>query len=161
MLHVDKVTPALIRPLDQVRAQASAAWQVAQRSAAAKASADAAAPRIAQGATMASLAGPLKVETSRPFPRTGSAQVPAQLAAEMFHQSAVSGVAVVAVGADYWVARLKEIQRPDAVGAGFDAARQELSRSLADDLLQQYLAALKLEIGSQVNLAVIEQQFAK
>ena len=161
VLHVDKVTPALIRPLDQVRAQASAAWQVAQRSAAAKASADAAAPRIAQGATMASLAGPLKVETSRPFPRTGSAQVPAQLAAEMFHQSAVSGVAVVAVGADYWVARLKEIQRPDAVGAGFDAARQELSRSLADDLLQQYLAALKLEIGSQVNLAVIEQQFAK
>jgi peptidyl-prolyl cis-trans isomerase D len=163
VVHVDKVTPATIRPLDAVRPQLEAALNQEARAAAAKQQAEAAAARVKNGEPMSALAGQLKVETTRPFTRQGGAatQVPPVVAAEMFRQSAVGGVAVVSVGADTLVVRLKEIQTPEAVGAGFDQARNELADVVTEDLMEQYVLALRKDIGVRVNQSVIDKQFAK
>ena len=161
VLHVDKVTPASLRPFDEVRAQVLAAWQAEQRTAATKQAAEAAAARVGKGEPLSALAGALKVETTRPFLRKGGGQAPPALVAEMFKLPAVGGVAVVNVGADFMVARLKEIQGADAEGAAFDAARNEISQQLSDDLMQEYLASLKKRYSPRVNMAAINQQFAK
>jgi len=162
VVHVDKVTQASIRPFDQVRPQVEAALAQEARSAAAKQQAEAAAERIKKGEPMSALAGQLKVETTRPFTRAGGAQtqVPPVVAAEMFRQSAVGGVAVVPVGADSLVVRLKEIQAPEAVGAGFESARNELADVMTEDLMQQYVLALRKDIGVQINQGVIDKQFS-
>jgi peptidyl-prolyl cis-trans isomerase D len=162
VVHVDKVTPAAIRPIDAVRPQVDAALAQEARSTAAKQQAEAAADRIKKGEPMSALAGQLKVETTRPFTRAGGAQtqVPPLVAAEMFRQSAVGGVAVVGVGADSLVVRLKEIQAPEAVGAGFESARNELADVMTEDLMQQYVLALRKDIGVQVNQSVIDKQFS-
>ena len=163
VVHVDKVTPAAIRPFDQARPQVEAAWSSEARTAAARQQAEAAAARIKAGEPLSSLAGQLKVETTRPFPRAGgqAAQVSPLLAAEMFRQSAVGGVAVVGVGADSLVARLKEIQTPDTQGAGLTAASEELANVVAQDLAEEYTLALRKDIGVRINQGVIDQQFAK
>jgi len=162
VVHVDKVTPASIRPFEQVRPQVEAALAQEARSAAAKQQAEAAADRIKKGEPMSALAGQLKVETTRPFTRAGGAQtqVPPVVAAEMFRQGAVGGIAVVGVGADSLVVRLKEIQAPEAVGAGFDQARNELADVMTQDLMQQYVLALRKDIGVRVNQGVIDKQFS-
>jgi peptidyl-prolyl cis-trans isomerase D len=163
VVHVDKVTPATIRPFDAVKQQVETDLIQEARAAAAKQQAEAAAQRIKNGEPMSALAGQLKVETTRPFTRQGGAatQVPPVVAAEMFRQSAVGGVAVVGVGADSLVVRLKEIQTPDAVGAGFDSFRNEQADTLTNDLMQQYVLALRKDIGVRINQSVIDQQFAK
>ena len=163
VVHVDKVTPAAIRPFDQARAQVEAAWSGEARIKAARQQAEAAAARIKAGEPLSSLAGQLKVETSRPFTRNGgqAAQVSPLLAAEMFGQSAVGGVAVVGVGADSYVARLKEIQTPDIQGAGYESATQQLATVMAQDLVEEYTLALRKDIGVRINQGVIDQQFAK
>jgi peptidyl-prolyl cis-trans isomerase D len=163
VVHVDKVTPAAIRPFAAARLQVAAAWTAQARAAAARQQAEAAAARVKAGEPLSSLAGQLKVETSRPFTRNGAqaAQVSPLLVADMFRQSAVGGVAVVGVGPDSLVARLKEIQTPDAVGAGFTAATEQLSGVMSDDLMEEYTLALRKDIGVRVNQSVIDQQFAK
>ena len=163
VVHVDKVTPAAIRSLDSVRPQVQAALANEARAVAAKQQAEAAAARIKNGEAMSALAGQLKVETTRPFTRQANpaTQVPPALAAEMFRQAAVGGVAVVTVGADSLVARLKEIQTPDTNGAGFEQARTQMADVLTEDLMQQYVLALRKDIGVRVNQKVIDQQFAK
>jgi peptidyl-prolyl cis-trans isomerase D len=163
VLHVDKVTPASIKPFDAVRPQVEATLIQEARATAAKQQAEAAATRVKNGEPMSALAGQLKVETTRPFTRQGgpATQVPPVLVAEMFRQNAVGGVAVVAVGADSMVVRLKEIQAADANGPGFDQARSQLADAMTEDLMQQYVLALRKDIGVRVNQSVIDQQFAK
>jgi peptidyl-prolyl cis-trans isomerase D len=162
VVHVDKVVAASVRPFEQVKGAILAAWQAEQRSLSAKQQAEAAMDRLGKGESLAALAGPLKVETTKPFLRAGgTGSVPPQFAAEMFRLPAVGGVTVVANGADYLVARLKEIQSAEAQGAGFDAARNEISQGIADDLMQEYIASLKKHYATTVNMAVINQQFAK
>ena len=163
VLHVDKVTPASIKPFDAVRPQVEAVLAQEARAAAAKQQAEAAAARIKNGEQLSTIAGQLKVETTRPFTRQGGAatQVPPVLVAEMFRQSAVGGTALVSVGADSVVVRLKEIQAADASGAGFDAARAQMADAMTEDLMQQYVLALRKDIGVHVNQSVIDQQFTK
>lgn len=162
IVHVDKVTPAAIRPFDQVKLMVEAAWTEEARVAAARKAAEDAAAKIKNGEPWSVLGNQVKVETTKPFPRAAGAasQVPPVLAAEMFRQSAAGGVAVVSNGPDSMVARLKEIQKADASGAGFDAARNELNDVIVEDLMQQYLLALRKDIGVRVNQSVIDQQFA-
>lgn len=161
VLHVDRVTPAEIRPFDAVKPLVLAAWNAEQRSAAAKSQAEAALARLKKGESLAAIAGTMKIETTRPFPRNANGGVPPLLAAEMFRQTAIGAAAVVANGPDSLLARLTQIDTPEASGAGFDSTRNDISQSLADDLMQEYVTALKSEIGARVNMAVINQQFAK
>jgi peptidyl-prolyl cis-trans isomerase D len=161
VLHVDKVTPATVRPFEAAQPQVLAAWQNEQRIAAATKMAQDAALKVKQGTPLSALPGALHVETTRPFPRNGGNQVPPLLVSEMFAQTSVGAVVVVNSGPDSMVARLKEIQATDAEGAAFESARTQMNQGLADDLLQQYVAALRKQINPKVNMAVINEQFGK
>jgi hypothetical protein len=125
------------------------------------AQADALADKLRKDGNFAALAGAMKIETTKPFARSGGAQVPPLLAAEIFRLPATGSVAVVANGADAVVARLTEIRADDADGAGFDAARNQASQALSEDLMQEYVASLRKQIGATVNMAAITQQFGK
>ncbi len=160
IVHVDKVNPASIRPLDQVKMLVEASWTEEARVAAARKAAEDAAAKLKSNEPWTVLGNGVKVETTKPFQRAGAAnQVPPVLAAEMFRQK-VGGVAVVTNGPDSMVARLKDIQTPEAEGAGFQAARNELNDVIVEDLMQQYVQALRKDIGVHVNQSVIDQQFA-
>jgi hypothetical protein len=51
--------------------------------------------------------------------------------------------------------------RPAEMSAAYDKTRDELQKALADDLIQEYVAALQKDKGVRVNTALIEQQLQK
>lgn len=165
VLHVDQVAAPALKPLDQVKDQVLAAWTQDQKEQAARHQAEAAAERVRKGETMAAVAGPYKVETTKPFLRASDEKqsVSPLLAAEMFKQAQIGGVSVVATQGATMLARLSAIvpADPKAQPSQFDHARDQLSQTLANDIMQQYLMALRSDIGVRVNNAIIDQQFQK
>ncbi|MFA6022218.1 MAG: SurA N-terminal domain-containing protein, partial [Rhodospirillales bacterium] len=71
VIHVDKVIPSAVRPLDTIRDQVAAAWTEAEREIKAKATAEALVKRLKEGADLGQIAGELgvKVVTTEPFTR--------------------------------------------------------------------------------------------
>jgi peptidyl-prolyl cis-trans isomerase D len=165
VLRVDSVSPPAIKPFDLVKSQVLAAWTQEQKEQAARHQAEAAAERLKKGETLSSVAGPFKVETTKPFLRASDdkTSVPPLLAAEMFKQPQIGGVSVVATQGGTIVARLTSIiaADPKAQSNQFDRAREQLSQTLVNDIMQQYLAALQKDEGVHVNNAAIEAQFPK
>lgn len=165
VLHVDSVAPPALKPFDQVKDQVLAAWTQDQREQAARHQAEAAAERVKNGEAMAAVAGPYKVETTKPFLRASEDKqsVPPLLAAEMFKQPKAGGVSVVAAQGGTILARLSSIvpADPKAQADQFNRARDQLSQTLANDIMQQYLMALRADIGVHINNGAIEAQFQK
>jgi peptidyl-prolyl cis-trans isomerase D len=166
VLRVESVSPPALKAFDLVKDQVLAAWTQEQREQASRRQAEAAAERLKKGEPMSAIAGPYKVETTKPFLRAsgdGKASVPPLLAAEMFKQTQIGGVAVVAAQGGTIVARLTTIiaADPKAQPDQFAKAREQLSQASTNDVMQQYLAALQKEKSVTVNSAAIEAQFPK
>ena len=165
VLRVDNVAPPALKPFDQVKDQVLAAWTQEQKDQAARHQAEAAAERVKKGEPLAAVAGPYKVETTKPFLRASDnkASVPPLLAAEMFKQPKTGGVSVVATQGGTMVARLTTIiaADPKAQPDQFERARDQLSQTLVNDVMQQYLAALQKDEGVHVNNAAIEAQIPR
>jgi hypothetical protein len=68
----------------------------------------------------------------------------------------------VAVGDTVYALRLDSVLRadPKADAAGVNQVREQVQRSIAGDLNQQFVTALWKDIGVSVNRAQIEQQFS-
>jgi peptidyl-prolyl cis-trans isomerase D len=161
VLHVDAVTPTLVRPLEAVRAQAADAWRARQRNDQARQKAEELAQRIREGGDLAALAKAqnLKAITTAPFTRTGvgaGEDVPRALVATVFE--AQSGeVLVVPLDDGYAVARIGPVL-PAVADAGADtAARSELDEALKGDLLTQYALGLRQRWPVEINPRVFEQ----
>ncbi|WP_158240502.1 SurA N-terminal domain-containing protein [Telmatospirillum siberiense] len=165
VLHVDNVAPPALKPFDLVKDQVLTAWTQDQREQAARHQAEAAAERLKNGESLAAVAGSFKVETTKPFLRASEEKqsVPPLLAAEMFKQQKTGGVSVVTTQGGTLVARLTQIiaADPKAQPDQFSKARDQLSQTLANDVMQQYLTALRADIGVHVNNGAIEAQFQK
>ncbi|MTJ84065.1 MAG: parvulin peptidyl-prolyl isomerase [Telmatospirillum sp.] len=165
VVHVDSVSQPALKPLEQVKDQVLGAWVGEQREKTARQQAEAAAERVRKGETMAAVGGSIKVETTQPFLRASDERqsVPPLLASEMFKQPEVGGVAVVTVPGGAMVARLTAIQAadPKSQSPQFDRMREQIGQSVANDLMQQYVAQLFKDYGVHVNNAAIEAQFPK
>lgn len=162
VLHVDKATPPALKPFDAVKDQVLAAWMADQRDKAAHGQAEAAAERLKKGESVAAVAGSFKVDTTKPFPRTGG-DIPPLLAAEMFKAKAPGEVAVVMVPGGSMVARLKSVIEadPKAEAGAYEKTRAELDQAMSNDLLQQYVQSLQRQMGVHINNGIIEQQFER
>jgi len=165
VLRVESVSPPALKTFDLVKDQVLTAWTQEQRDQASRRQAEAAAERLKKGEPMSAIAGPYKVETTKPFLRASDnkASVPPLLAAEMFKQPKTGGVSVVATQGGTMVARLTTIVAadPKAQPDQFEHARDQLSQTLVNDVMQQYLAALQKDEGVHVNNAAIEAQIPR
>ena len=163
VVHVDKVTPSALRPLDEVRDQVAAAWKASQREAKAKATADALVARLTGGEDIGKIAGELKVEarTTEPFtrqPGNAATSLPRPVVTELF--KAKVGAAAAGRGDDgYVVARLQEILPADPAtdGNGVQAVERALAGALRGDVQNAFASTLRQEFSVKINRQALEE----
>lgn len=167
VLKVTGVTPAALRPLDDVKSDVVARLQQRDRADAAAEQARQIAERVRNGGDLAKEAAAIgaAVQLSAPLTRSGQ---PAERALSPVVVSAlfnakqpgevVTGPAASAPGItpnSAVVARLSRIEPADpaAIASQRDQTVQQLASSMAQDLVQQYRQALQQEIGVKVDPA--------
>ena len=156
ILNVDQVTPASLRPLDQVNDKVLADWQTQARDKAAAEQAAKIVDRVKLGEDLTSIAKSLGValKHSSPFTRDAGDEandVPSSLATLMF--TVKRGEATTApndstTNPGHVVAVVAEIQpaNPTADADGTKKLANELSGSIAQDLVAEFRGALEGEI---------------
>jgi peptidyl-prolyl cis-trans isomerase D len=163
LVRVDSVTPAQVRPFDEVRARVAEEWRADQRAQAAEAAAQEMAQAIDDGTPLAELARSRGLEPSRTpaLQRSGNQQAGAAaraLAGPLF-DVAVGDAATAGVQGGVAVARLAEVQpaqpeqNPDAVAA----VRQETRQRMRSDVLAQFADALRARYEVRVNQAQLDR----
>ncbi len=156
ILRVDSVTPAQLRPLDEVRVQVTELWRNAQRAKLARERAEALAERIESGnefTVVATEAG-LAVAQTKPVTRfeTAAANTPSPNLASKLFQIVVGEVTTAIATEGHLVAKLIEVvpadpyTDPDTVAA----VRESLVGALQGDLLEQFLASMRGEYGVEI-----------
>ena len=164
VLHVDSVRPAAAKPLDQVKTDLIALWQDEQRRAVAEKRAQALLDKLKAGETLAAAAAAdkLKAATSKPFTRVtheSDAGLPEAVKADVF--SLKPGEAAMGESREgYVVAVLKEVRPAPALAAETRGRLdQQLSQSIASDLLDQFAGALRQRYDVVIERSVIDQRF--
>lgn len=165
ILRVDNVTPAATRPLADIRDQVIADWKQAARTEAAAAQALALVERLKGGEDMAVLAAEqgLEIRTSAALARDTSDVVSglsSQAVDELF-ALAPGDVSVVTDAGDQVIVRLADIQKPTDAGDPTATAeiRETLRRSLANDVVSEFVAALQQDIPVSVERDAIDRMF--
>jgi peptidyl-prolyl cis-trans isomerase D len=165
VVRVSQVTPPQVRPLDDVRADAVAAWQADKRSKATHAKAEAILDKLKGGAGLADVAKAekLAVKTTPPFTRSthdSESGLPLSLTARVF--ALKIGEAAIGDSSDgVVVARLKEIKTPDPVKdpAARTHMSQALAQSISTDLMDEFVAGLRDRYTVTVRPDVLAQRF--
>lgn len=166
LLRVDQVTPATLRPYNEVKDKVLADWQDEARDKAAADQAAKIAARVNAGEDLASIAKLLNlpVKRSQPFTRDEgdpADDVPVSLASLLFSTKrgqATTGPNDSGASPGHIVAVVVAIQpaNPNADEAGTKKLEDELSRSLADDLIAEFRKALEAETTVTIDLKAAE-----
>jgi len=166
ILRVEGVTPAQLRPLDEVREQVIELWSDAQRANLAREKAEALAERAKVGndlETLAAEAG-FVVSTTAPITRfeTAAGRTPSPALASKLFQIQPGEVTTVTAPQGHIVAKLIEIQPADPAGNADDVAavKDGLTGALQNDLLEQFITTLRAEYGVTVNERMLEDLLA-
>jgi peptidyl-prolyl cis-trans isomerase D len=163
VVRVDAISPAALRPLEEVRAQATAAWKRSRLDEAARARATKIRDEARGGATVRALAEAekLSIVTTKPFTRQTAdpeSGVSPDLANQLF-QLGEGGIEAGPTSAGYAVAQVTRIVAADPV-ADKDLMEQlgeQLKSGLVADLLAQYTAALRTTHSVSVNQRALER----
>jgi peptidyl-prolyl cis-trans isomerase D len=161
LVKVDKITPATVKPLDQVREKATKLWQDEQRSEALAKLAGEIAKEVDGGKSLKDVAAARKLTltTTEPLERTGgNAKVPPALVAKLF--TAKPDKAVTAPADDsYVVAQLKEIVPADPAKnkEAVERVSQQLGFGLQNDLLTEFSQALRAEFPVKIDRAKLDR----
>jgi peptidyl-prolyl cis-trans isomerase D len=165
ILKVEGVTPAALRPLDQVRDRVIADWQQAEREKLAAEKAKKLLERLNSGEDIAKIAAELQlqVKTSQPFTRDAgdpAADLSPEAAAKLFGVKVGQSIAA-ASGAGQVLARLDSVEpaNPAADSAEVERLRTDLREKLANDVLVQFGAALRDQIPVTTDPAAVEALF--
>ena len=165
VVHVDKVFPAVLRPLDDVKMRVREDWLAAQRSERADAIVQEMLSEIKAGKLLAEVAGPrgANIVTTKPFTRTRQGldlQVPSSLVAALFKVQ--TGIPESGAGEEaHMIGIVTEIIAPDLV-AEADAVnrlKDELAGALSNDLSQSLAGALRERLKVTIDRASVEKAF--
>jgi len=141
-LAVDGITPATLRPLDDVRDEVIAAWKDAQRTQALTEMAEAIDARLAEGATLAAIAAELgeDVATTRPLRRSDQVPPLTREIVQRLFRAEVGAPVNGEAGSDYVVGTLAEIVAGDAQTemAAVDSTAERYSTQFANDVVQTF-----------------------
>jgi peptidyl-prolyl cis-trans isomerase D len=162
-VHVDNITPPQVRPLDQVKDKALAAWQAEQKRAEVTKEAEALAASVTQGQPLAKAATDKKltVTTSPPLARGAQqgSQVPPALIGKLFAAKQGDIVTAADAGGGY-AAQLKEIQVPENVPDDVAKALSEQLRNEARvDVAGEFTAALKKRYPVEIKHDALDRMF--
>ncbi|RCK34380.1 peptidylprolyl isomerase [Thalassospira xiamenensis] len=158
--RVDEVTPAALRPFEEVRDDVVAAWKADERNRLMLEKADQLAASINdQNADIASLATSENAEITESglTKRTGQGLadgVSPAVAAALFTLDEGKAKAIQS-GENVLVLKLDEIKAATIAEGGADPVVTELKQALNEDILAQYLDYLQDEISVSVNNSVI------
>lgn len=155
LLRVDAVTVPAPRPLADVRAEVVASLQASRRIEAALARAEQVADKVRMGESLAAAGRPfgLSPVTTRAFGRDGAEArpLPNTLVSDMF-KAAPGDVALAEGGGGVVVARLLRVVVPETRDARALAEEgRRVATAVSGDLLGQYLAALRADLGVKVD----------
>jgi peptidyl-prolyl cis-trans isomerase D len=155
LVHVDKVTPAAVRPLDDARKDVIASWQAEQQKSALQKLAASMVGDVNSGKSLKDVAGAhkLTMTTSQPLARTGDAPTtPPSVIAALFSAKPNAAVSAAA-GDNVVVAQLKTIQPADPAQdqAGVKQLTDQLSASIKSDMLNAYTQTLRTTFPVEVN----------
>ena len=162
-VKVDGVTPAKLRPLDQVRADALAAWTTEEKSKALAAKAVTLMAQAQKDGNLAGIAKALKVplQQSPALARnTNDTTFSTALVSKLF--DAVPGTVVEApqgTGGNYIIARVTGIAHPQNPGTQqlYASGRVEISQQAASDFSIGFANAARLQQGVKVNQKLLQQ----
>ena len=164
VLQVDKVTPAAVKPLDQVKPQVVELWQQEKRDAALEALAKEIAGEVKSGKPLAEIAAQHKLTTftTAPLSRAGGdPKVPPTLAASIF--GAKPGEAVYAKGNDgYVVAVVKDVIAADPAKdqkGVQEFADRLVAPGLRDDMLDEFDQALRKQYPVSIDQNAVGRAF--
>jgi peptidyl-prolyl cis-trans isomerase D len=162
-VKVDGVTPAKLKPLEQVRVDALAAWTMEEKSKALAVKAAALTAQAQKDGNLAEIAKALKVpvqqspELSR---NTSDTTFSAALISKLF--DAAPGTVVAApqgTGGNYIIARLAGIAHPQSAATQqlYASGRAEISQQAASDFSTSFANAARLQQGVKVNQKLLQQ----
>jgi peptidyl-prolyl cis-trans isomerase D len=165
VVRVSQIIPPQVRPLDEVRKDAIAAWQADKRAKATHAHAEAILDKLKGGASLADVAKAekLTVKTTPAFARSthdSESGLPLSLTARVFALKV--GEAAMGDSKDgVVVARLKEIKTSDPAKdpAARERVSQALSQSIGTDLMDEFVAGLRDRYTVTVQPDVLAQRF--
>ncbi|MCE2510317.1 MAG: SurA N-terminal domain-containing protein [Alphaproteobacteria bacterium] len=165
ILRVDAITPTALRPLEEIREQAVADWQAEERTRKAEALAVKIIEDSSQGKSLRSLAANsgLRVKAIGPLTRDGEESdenLTAELIDKLFAAKA-DGVVMAPTDDGYAVAKVKEILEAD-IGKDTEAlenVRTQVVQSMANDILDQYIAALRKKYPVKIYPSAIESAY--
>jgi peptidyl-prolyl cis-trans isomerase D len=155
LVHVNKVTPAQVRPLADARKDVIAAWQAEQRKDALEKLAASIVGDVNGGKSLKDVAAAhkLTMTTSPPLSRTSDAPTaPPSLIAALFSAKA-NGAVSAAAGDNVVVAQLKSVQPADPAQdqAGVKQLTDQLSASMKSDMLDAYTRTLRTTFPVEIN----------
>jgi peptidyl-prolyl cis-trans isomerase D len=162
-LHTDKVIPSQVKPLDEVKDKAVAAWQADRRREIVAKQAEDLAAAIAPDARLAAVAGEkgLKATTSPPFTRhpENDSAIPPALVGKLF--AAKPGAVVTASDATgSYVAQLDKVERPENVSQTETAGlSHELDTAQQADLAEEFTRALRARFPVEIHREVLDRFF--
>ena len=155
-------TPEAQRPLDDAKADVTAAWTVAERTKELNAFAVQIVTRVAKGEAFAVIAKELglKIETTAPVTRSTSPQGLTANAVQQAFALPIGGASSTATadGSSRIVFRVAEtIPAPAPTKQQVDRLKAELTRQLQGDVLAGYIGGLQARYGVSINEAAVRQ----
>jgi peptidyl-prolyl cis-trans isomerase D len=163
VLHTDKVIPSVVKPLDDVKENAIAAWRADKRRETVVKQAEELAAAAKPDTKLAAIVAEkgLKATVSPPFTRQPGQDnaVPPALVAKLF--AAKPGEVVTASDATgSYVAQLDEVQKPENASqtAAADLAR-ELDAGQRADLAEEFTQALRARFPVEIHRQVLDKLF--
>jgi peptidyl-prolyl cis-trans isomerase D len=158
--HVDKVTPAEVRPLADARNDVVTAWEADQKKAALEKLAASIVSDVNAGKSLKDIATAhrLTATTSQPLARTGDTpSAPPALIAALF-EAKPNGAVSAPAGDDVVVAQLKSIQPadPSTDQAGVKQVTDQLSGGMKADMLDAFTRTLRMNFPVEINQANLD-----
>lgn len=163
---VDRIIPASVRPLDEVRTELAAAWLAQERARRLRELGDTIVSAVNGGQSLAAAARANRanvVVSSRAVDRRGASQLPAQgLPAQIF--AAQEGDAIAGVrndGGAVLVAVVERINRPDTAANPqiVEAARAQMQQTLGTSLAEALQGEIVERARPRRNEALIERTY--
>jgi peptidyl-prolyl cis-trans isomerase D len=161
VVKVDGVTPAKLKPLDQVRAEALAGWMAEAKAKAVAKKATDLVQQARKDGSLDAIAKQLKVPVQKSpalARNTSDTTFSATLVAKLFDASPGEVVdAPQGTGGNYIIARLTGIAHPPAPPEASLQLRQQVSQQAAEDFSVSFSNAARLRQGVKVNEKMLQQ----
>ena len=165
ILHVNSITPPLLKPFETIRTEVEKSWRLNQQAIAAEKKVRALIKRIKGGTKLTGIAVELKtkVEKSSEFLRTGAGlkmQVPGQLISSLF-AAKNSEVVSASSNSNSFIAQIRTIKiaNLDTNKKNFGAFKKRLLENIKNDISTQYSNALRKNLGVKIDNSAVESVF--